>query len=117
VTGQEREEVWKLNGREIHVDGGPGANNAILEAKWTGGDKQWASSPYNPANGLFDETKTVDQAAMLLALNRSLAGPGVHYLVSNQEGAAFFTALFREWFPEQMASGELTVEYKSGAGM
>lgn len=117
ITGQKYEQMWILDGREIRLDGGPGADGYITEAKWTGNEKTWNSSPYNPKNTFFDEAGAVDQAAKEMALNRALGGPGVRYAVSNKEGAAFYAALFREWFPQQMASGELSVEFKSGAGM
>ncbi|MEV5339779.1 DNRLRE domain-containing protein [Streptomyces sp. NPDC052676] len=121
VTGQEYEQVWKLNsgphaGRRVEVDGGP-QDGFIVEAKWTGRNSAaWDTSPYNPGN-FFNESKVVDQAERLLALDAALKGKGVRYAVSNIEGAAFFRAVLRERFPDEMASGRLAVWHVPGDGM
>jgi hypothetical protein len=121
VTGQEYEQVWKLNsgphaGRRVEVDGGP-QDGFIVEAKWTGRNSAaWNTSPYNPGN-FFNESKVVDQAERLLALDAALKGKGVRYAVSNIEGAAFFRAVLRERFPDEMASGRLAVWHVPGDGM
>ncbi|MCP8710938.1 DNRLRE domain-containing protein [Streptomyces sp. AC04842] len=120
VTGQDHEQVWRLNagkdaGRRVEVDGGP-TDGWIVEAKWTGNEHQWRSSPHHPSN-YFNESNVVDQASRLLDLDAGLGGKGVRYAVSNAEGAAFFRAVLREWFPEQMASGRLAVYHVDGSGM
>ncbi|WP_395298426.1 polymorphic toxin-type HINT domain-containing protein [Kitasatospora hibisci] len=116
VTGQDYEQVWEHAGRTIKVDGGPTSDGFIVEAKWTGNDRQWGSSPYNPSN-YFNESSVVDQARKLLGLNSALGGSGVRYAISNREGAAFFGAVFREWFPEEIANGTLSVWHVPGNGM
>ncbi|MER7761922.1 RHS repeat-associated core domain-containing protein [Streptomyces sp. NPDC097619] len=117
VTGQLYEEVWKNRGRIVQVDGGPTAKGFIIEAKWTGKNSAaWESSPYHPSN-FFNESKTVDQAARLIQLDADLGGSGVRYAVSNREGAAFLNAVFREWFPTEMANGRLLVRHVPGNGM
>jgi hypothetical protein len=116
VTGQDYEQVWQNAGHEIHVDGGPTDDGYIVEAKWTGSERQWGSSPYNPFN-YFNEDSVVGQARKLLGLNDALGGNGVRYAVSNSQGAAFFNAIFREWFPDQMESGALQVWHVPGNGM
>ncbi|CAL9454951.1 Hint domain-containing protein [Streptomyces cellulosae] len=92
--------VWRLNagkdaGRRVEVDGGP-TDGWIVEAKWTGNEHQWRSSPHHPSN-YFNESNVVDQASRLLDLDAGLGGKGVRYAVSNAEGAAFFRAVLREW--------------------
>ncbi|MEU2306504.1 polymorphic toxin-type HINT domain-containing protein [Streptomyces misionensis] len=116
VTGQDFEQVWSHQGQEIHVDGGPTSEGYIVEAKWTGNDNQWGSSPYHPSN-YFNEDSVVSQARKLLGLNSDLGGAGVRYAVSNPQGAAFFAAVFREWFPEEMENGTLSVWHVPGNGM
>ncbi|MGW1002521.1 polymorphic toxin-type HINT domain-containing protein, partial [Streptomyces sp. NPDC002520] len=121
VTGQETEQVWRLNsghhaGRRVEVDGGP-SNGYITEAKWTGRNSAaWESSPYHPSK-FFNEDKVVDQAQRLLDLDAGLGGKGVRYAVSNVEGAAFFRGVLREHFPDEMASGRLAVWHVPGDGM
>ncbi|MFD3328696.1 polymorphic toxin-type HINT domain-containing protein [Streptomyces sp. NPDC058701] len=121
VTGSNVEQWWQHNGQLTKVDGGPDANGWITEAKWTGNDhpNAWSKSLYNPTHQrtAFDEAKTVDQARRLLDLNNALDGSGVRYAVSNQAGAAFYRAVLREWFPEEMASGALRVFHVSAVGM
>lgn len=117
VTGLKFEEHWLLDGELIKVDGGPGANGYIYEAKWTGnaGDKK---APYYSLNNpQWDTTKAIDQAARLLALNRALGGPGVRYVISSPEGVATFTTLFQDYFASELASGELQLEYVPATGM
>ncbi|WP_416971793.1 ricin-type beta-trefoil lectin domain protein [Streptomyces sp. 4F14] len=116
VTGQDSEQVWINQGQEIHVDGGPTSDGYIVEAKWTGNDNQWGSSPYHPSN-YFNEDSVVSQARKLLGLNSDLGGAGVRYAVSNPQGTAFFGAVFREWFPEEMENGTLSVWHVPGNGM
>jgi RHS repeat-associated protein len=116
VTGQDSEQVWSNQGQEIHVDGGPTSEGYIVEAKWTGNDSQWGSSPYHPSN-YFNEDSVVSQARKLLGLNSGLGGGGVRYAVSNPQGAAFFRAVFREWFPGEMENGTLSVWHVPGNGM
>ncbi|MFI7222583.1 polymorphic toxin-type HINT domain-containing protein [Nonomuraea angiospora] len=115
VTGRAHEEVWRMDGRNTQVDGGP--RPYVVEAKWTGrNDAAFESSPYNPSN-YFDEKKVVDQARRLTDLNDRLGGKGVRYAVSNRAGADFFRAVFREWFPEEMDRGDLQVWHVPGDGM
>lgn len=82
-----------------------GRNNAAFE-----------SSPYHPSS-YFDESKFVDQARRLLALNGELGGGGVRYAVSNEAGANYTRAVLREWFPSEMQSGILGVFHVPGDGM
>ncbi|WP_329576548.1 LamG domain-containing protein [Kitasatospora sp. NBC_01250] len=121
VTGTDEEQWWQHNGQLIKVDGGPDADGFITEAKWTGNDhpNAWGKSLYNPSHSrtVFNEDTTVDQARRLLGLNSALGGSGVRYAVSNAGGAAFYRAVFREWFPEEMESGALRVFHVSAAGM
>lgn len=111
VTGQDYEEQFELGGNRIQVDGGPTLTNGYLvEAKFTGGEEsQWAGSPYNPANGMFDVDKRVQQVQRLLDLNYALGGRGVRFVASNQMSTLFFRAFFSEWFPDQMRDGTLAV--------
>ncbi|QXE39154.1 hypothetical protein KQY30_15195 [Streptomyces sp. GMY02] len=116
VTGQDFEQVWRNDGRIIKVDGGPTSEGYMVEAKWAGNENQWGSSPYHPSN-YFNEDGVVDQAGKLLGLNSALGGNGVRYAVSNSQGAAFFGAVFREWFPNEMRNGTLAVWHVPGNGM
>ncbi|MFD4602086.1 LamG-like jellyroll fold domain-containing protein [Streptomyces sp. NPDC058464] len=121
VTGTDEEQWWEHDGALTKVDGGPDENGFITEAKWTGNDypSAWSRSRYNPSHPetVFNESTTVDQARRLLNLNSALGGSGVRYAVSNSGGAAFYRAVFREWFPEEMESGVLQVFHVSAVGM
>jgi Pretoxin HINT domain len=121
VTGTDQEQWWMQNGSLTKVDGGPDANGFITEAKWAGNDSPtgWSSSRYNPLNPrtVFNESTTVNQAQRLLDLNGALGGSGVRYAVSSEGGAAFYRALFREWFPDEMADGTLAVYHVPAIGM
>ncbi|WP_435820508.1 RHS repeat-associated core domain-containing protein [Micromonospora aurantiaca (nom. illeg.)] len=111
VTGQDYEERFKLGGKIIGVDGGPTLTNGYLvEAKFTGGtEKQWEDSPHNPANGMFNVDKRVQQVQRLLDLNSALGARGVRFVASNQLGTLFFRSFLQEWFPDQMRDGTLGV--------
>ncbi|MET8149520.1 LamG-like jellyroll fold domain-containing protein [Actinoplanes sp. NPDC049668] len=116
VTGRNYEESWKLsNGRKVQVDGRRAGY--IVEAKWTGNEKQWSSSNYNPNHAWYDEAKYVDQASRLLKLNEAIGGKGVRYAVSNEEGRAMFQALFEKKFPQAVQNGTLRVYVVPGNGM
>ena len=106
VTGRNHEEVWRHNGRNHQVDGGPRPFTA--EAKWTGkNDAAWNRSPYNPSHAHYDEAKNLDQADRLLALNDELGEKGVRYAVSNEAGANHLRDLYTREFPDHMADGRL----------
>ncbi|MGW6356549.1 DNRLRE domain-containing protein [Streptomyces sp. NPDC055092] len=113
VTGTDVEQWWQHNGRLVKVDGGPDQYGFITEAKWAGPATPggYNRSRYNPlhADTVFSESTTVDQAQRLLGLNNALGGSGVRYAVSSPGGAAFYQALFREWFPAELESGALAV--------
>jgi hypothetical protein len=116
VTGRNHEEVWRHNGRNHQVDGGPRPFTA--EAKWTGkNDAAWKKSQYNPSHVHYDKDKIVDQASRLLALNDDLGEKGVRYAVSNEAGANHFRELFTQEFPVHMADGRLSVWHVPGDGM
>jgi RHS repeat-associated protein len=113
VTGTDVEQWWTHNGRTIKVDGGPDQYGFITEAKFAGPSTPggFNGSIYNPlhANTVFKESTVVDQAQRLLGLNNALGGKGVRYAVSSEGGAAFYQAVFREWFPAELESGALAV--------
>ncbi|MFI7385966.1 LamG-like jellyroll fold domain-containing protein [Streptomyces sp. NPDC049813] len=121
ATGLDEEQWFQHNGGLTKVDGGPGPDGYLVEAKWTGNDhpNAWGKSRYNPSHSrtVFDEGKTVDQARRLLDLNADLGGSGVRYAVSNPGGAAFYRAVLREHFPEEMENGTLSVFHVSAVGM
>lgn len=115
VTGRSFESVWRLNGRQTQVDGGP--RPYVVEAKWMGrNDAAFQSSPYHPSN-FFNEQTFIDQARRLLALNQELGGSGVRYAVSNPAATRYVNALLREWFPDQTRSGMLRAYHVPGIGM
>ncbi|MFF4902081.1 DNRLRE domain-containing protein [Streptomyces sp. NPDC001068] len=121
ATGSDEEQWFQHNGGLTKVDGGPGPDGYLVEAKWTGNDDPngWSKSRYNPSHSrtVFDEGTTVDQARRLLDLNADLGGSGVRYAVSNPGGAAFYLAVLRERFPEEVENGTLRVFHVSAVGM
>ncbi|MFW6695759.1 hypothetical protein [Streptomyces sp. MAR4 CNX-425] len=52
----------------MHVDGGPTADNILVEAKWTGNENQWSSSQYNPEHRHYNQDRIIDQAERQKAL-------------------------------------------------
>lgn len=121
ATGLDEEQWFQHNGSLTKVDGGPEADGFLVEAKWTGNDHPdaWSRSLYNPSHSrsVFNESTTVGQARRLLDLNSALGGSGVRYAVSNPGGAAFYRAVLREAFPEEMENGTLRVFHVSAVGM
>ncbi|MGW1086976.1 DNRLRE domain-containing protein [Streptomyces sp. NPDC002596] len=113
VTGTDVEQWWQHNGRLVKVDGGPDQYGFITEAKFAGPSTPggFNRSVYNPlhANTVFNESTTIDQVQRLMGLNNALGGRGVRYAVSSPGGAAFYHALFREWFPAELESGALAI--------
>ncbi|MEU1894836.1 DNRLRE domain-containing protein [Streptomyces pristinaespiralis] len=113
VTGTDVEQWWQHNGRLVKVDGGPDQYGFITEAKFAGPSTPggFNGSIYNPlhAKTVFNESTAIDQAQRLLGLNNALGGKGVRYAVSSEGGAAFYRAVFREWFPAELESGALAV--------
>ncbi|GAA3866363.1 hypothetical protein GCM10022227_24740 [Streptomyces sedi] len=100
------------------MNGGP-ANGWITEAKWTGNERQWSSSPYSTTHDLYHEDQIPIQANKLLDLYDGLGGSGVRYAASNLEGAQHFANVFagNARLAEAMASGSLGVFHVPGNGM
>jgi RHS repeat-associated protein len=119
VTMQSYEQKWENAGEKIHPDGGPTLEGNMVEAKWTGGEKngEWAASQYNPSHVHYNESKILNQARKLTQLNEAAGGNGVRYAVSSSKGAAAFKALFNSKFPGEMASGSLEVWHVPANGM
>lgn len=115
ITGKGYEEIWRLNGRMMGVDGTSGGY--YLEAKWTGTDATWGSSPYNPQHAFYSEQNLLDQAGKYLLLNQETGGKGVMYILSSEKGREHFEKLLRQHFPEEMENGTLRVWYTPGNGM
>ncbi|MFK3979481.1 polymorphic toxin-type HINT domain-containing protein [Micromonospora sp. NPDC050397] len=91
VMGSRTETTWRYNDELTEVDGDNG--DWLLEAKWTGNDAQWDSSPYNPNHKFYDPSKTLDQTRRLLDLAAGLDRQGVVYAVSNKAGADHLRSL------------------------
>ncbi|MFF0726143.1 RHS repeat-associated core domain-containing protein [Streptomyces sp. NPDC004134] len=123
VTHTDYEQVFKLkNGREVHVDGGPTADNFIVEAKWTGNEKQWSSSQYNPEHRHYNQDRIIDQAERLVALNDELGANGVRYATSSPQGADHLRELFSDSSVSQsvadaLSDGRLQVFHVPANGM
>lgn len=114
ISGKDYEEVWQLpDGSKVALDSID--SGYVVDAKYTGGN--FASSPYNPVSGVYNEAKLVNQLSRQIQFSRSQGLKGVRWVASNTEGQETLDNLFRQYFPEDYQSGFIRVYYVPEWGM